>query len=92
MTTQIDLDGSRWRTKADFYDAILPALGAPSWHGRNLDALDDTIRGDDINQVRLPFAIHIRGLAAMGADARATVAQFAQLIADCKAEVSFVLE
>jgi RNAse (barnase) inhibitor barstar len=84
--TRIDLDGSRWKNSADFYEALLTALGAPSWHGRNLDALSDTLRGDDINQVRLPFAIHIHGLSTMGPDARSIVTRFAELISDSKAE------
>lgn len=45
-------DGVRWNTAEDFYDAFLEAVGAPSWHGHNLDALYDSIGGDDINTVR----------------------------------------
>ncbi|HYM31117.1 MAG TPA: barstar family protein, partial [Candidatus Cybelea sp.] len=76
----IDMDGSAWNSVADFYDVILPALGAPKWHGRNLDALNDSISGNDINEVRLPYTIRIRGAANMNATARAMVERFRELI------------
>ena len=56
----IRLDSSGWRTPADFYSALLPQLGAPSWHGRNLDALFDSLSGG-INRVEPPIRIELRG-------------------------------
>ena len=47
---QIILDALGWKEKDDFYGDLLPSLGAPNWHGRNLDALNDSIRGDDIKK------------------------------------------
>ena len=43
------LDGARWKTADDFYNAFLEAVGAPPWHGRNFNALRDSIAGGDIN-------------------------------------------
>lgn len=54
---QIELDASAWTEPGDFYEALLPQLGAPDWHGRNLDALEDSIFGGDINSVEPPFHI-----------------------------------
>lgn len=34
----IELDASGWTKPLDFYLALLPQLGAPDWHGLNLDA------------------------------------------------------
>jgi hypothetical protein len=84
--TRIELDGSRWASKGDFYDALLPALGAPAWHGRNLDALNESIRSARINEVRMPYTIRIRGFATMQPDAKDMVNRFAKLIADRRAE------
>lgn len=39
----IDLDGSGWGRPDDFYDALLPELGAPEWHGHNPNALNDSV-------------------------------------------------
>ena len=43
--TELVLNGADWTTKDDVYDAFFCAVGAPEWHGRNLDALADSIRG-----------------------------------------------
>jgi len=55
----ITLDGSNWTSAADFYSALLPALHAPTWHGRNLDALYDSLSGG-INGVEPPFHVVIQ--------------------------------
>jgi RNAse (barnase) inhibitor barstar len=82
--TEIQLDASNWRDREDFYDALLPALGAPEWHGRNLDALNDTIGGDGINAVHLPYRIAIVGLNAAPEELLIYLAKFASLIADLR--------
>jgi RNAse (barnase) inhibitor barstar len=69
MTEVIELDGSNWQTKADLYEALLKALGAPEWHGRNLDALADSIRGGDLNQINPPIQITFFGSETMGREA-----------------------
>ena len=64
------LDASAWQSRDDFYDALLPSLGAPAWHKRTLDALNDSIGGDDLNAVRLPFRITIAHSANGPSDLR----------------------
>jgi hypothetical protein len=34
----IDLEATGWKTPDDFYDALLPELGAPDWHGHTPNA------------------------------------------------------
>jgi hypothetical protein len=59
---QIVPDAGAWRTPEDFYASLLPAIGAPSWHGRNLDAIEETIFYDDrINGLRPPYHVRIIG-------------------------------
>jgi RNAse (barnase) inhibitor barstar len=41
----IELDAENWETAIDFYKALLPALGAPEWHGYSPDALIDSMSG-----------------------------------------------
>jgi len=48
------LDGSTWNTRDHVYAAFFAAVGAPSWHGRNLDARNDSIATGQINQIELP--------------------------------------
>ena len=57
----ITLDASGWKTPLDFYDALLPALGAPHWHGRSVNALIDSMVYGGINAVEPPYEIHITG-------------------------------
>ena len=60
------LDASTWDTNSEwkweqcFYDAFFAAVGAPLWHGRNFDALADSIDGGGINQIEVPYKIVIQ--------------------------------
>jgi hypothetical protein len=38
------IDGTRIRSKDDFYTAVAAALSFPEWFGSNLDALADCLR------------------------------------------------
>ena len=38
------IDGTRIRSKDDFYTEVAAALSFPDWFGRNLDALADCLR------------------------------------------------
>jgi RNAse (barnase) inhibitor barstar len=76
------LDGTDWKTKDDFYDAFFQAVGAPSWHGRNFNALTDSIATGQINRVELPYSIQITGCEKMPAGVRTIVNDFSSLIKD----------
>ena len=52
---ELTLDGASWTTKDDVYNALFRAVGAPVWHGRNFDALNDSIAGGSINGVEVPY-------------------------------------
>lgn len=83
---RIVLDGVAWQTGNDFYAALLDALGAPAWHGHNLDAINDSFTSGDINRVNPPFAIRIVGSDRMGPQARAMVTRFCEHIDGLRAE------
>ena len=74
------LDGARWKTADDFYNAFLEAVGAPPWHGRNFNALRDSIAVGDINAVDLPYDIVVLGTSRMSEPALEMVKQFRELI------------
>jgi len=75
---------SGWENASDFYDAYLAAVGAPASHGRNLDALWDSLTGGDISQRNPPFHIQINGTTGMGDDAREMLERFQALIAEAR--------
>lgn len=68
--TVVELDASRWTGVDDFYAALLTGLGAPSWHGRSLDALVDSMIVGGINAVEQPFTLLIHDLDRADRSAR----------------------
>lgn len=78
------LDGVGWKTADDFYNAFLEAVGAPPWHGRNFNALRDSIAGGDINAVGLPYDIVVLGTSKMSEPALAIVERFRELIEELR--------
>jgi RNAse (barnase) inhibitor barstar len=81
----IDLDGGAWATKDDFYTSYFAAVGAPAWHGRNLDALWDSLTAGGINQRNLPFRIQVSGTTRMSPVAR-EVTRFEALVREAEQE------
>jgi RNAse (barnase) inhibitor barstar len=81
---EIKLDTSTWRARNDFYNALLPALGAPSLHGRNLDALNDSLGDGDINQIKPPFHITNTSVASVAAELLSYLKSFAKLVDDLR--------
>jgi RNAse (barnase) inhibitor barstar len=85
-TRRIVLDVTGCTTTAELNEAAAKVLGAPDWHGRNLDAWWDSLRSDDINEVRAPYTIVIRGSRTVPADLAEYVRRFASLFDDARAE------
>ena len=56
----LKIDVSDCMTTDDVYRRLLAILDAPDWHGRNLDALWDSITSD-INGLLPPYSIEIAG-------------------------------
>jgi RNAse (barnase) inhibitor barstar len=91
--SQIYLDATNWRISDDFYLALLPKLGAPGWHGHNLDALWDTLTDGQINQVNPPLEIFIRGMSLAPFEVHRVVVRFSELMVQARREgVSILLK
>ena len=58
---RIYIDVSGCRTTETFYRMLLSELGAPDWHGHNLDALWDSITGGHINEIAPPYHVEVSG-------------------------------
>jgi hypothetical protein len=78
---RIEIDASGWQTVADGWAAILAALEAPAWHGRNLDALADSLSGG-VNGVAAPFALHLTGTSTLPPPVSAWLDRVAQVFAE----------
>ncbi len=66
----VQLDASKWKTGLDFYEDLLAALGAPRWHGRNINALIDSMIYGGINAIEPPLTIRITGTDNLPEDAK----------------------
>lgn len=82
---EIELDASAWASSDDFFSTLLSELGAPDWHGHNLDALWDSITSD-INEVEPPFSIVLRHANHSSEDMTALFAQVSDLFAQARRE------
>ena len=83
---EIVLDGKGWRTRDDIYDAFFAAVEAPPWHGRNFNALRDSIATGDINQVEVPYRVVIRNFDLVSGEARTMASDFIDLLRELQQE------
>lgn len=86
VSRKIALDGARWQSADDACDALFAALGSPAWHGRDFNALRDSVGEGSINRVETPYDLRIAGIGSMAPAARAFVADFADLIREMQAD------
>ena len=78
----LNLDASQWQNALDFYDGLLDTLRAPDWHGRNINALIDSIIYGDINEIEPPFRVTVIGLSHAGEAAKAALAEAFEALAE----------
>ncbi len=81
---ELVLDGKNWTTPDNVYHAFFEAVGAPIWHGHNLNALRDSICVGRINKIDLPYSIRIKNYALIGTAAKKMAADFVQLVKELK--------
>lgn len=92
---QIEIDASGWNNEDDLWDGLLDGLGAPSWHGHNLDALWETVtesavfgldEGQTINSVRPPFEIIVKNVASLRSTLIERLTRISEVLEQAKAE------
>ncbi|MBW6522911.1 barstar family protein [Sphingomonas sp. RHCKR47] len=81
----ITLDARGWREFRDIYAALLPALGAPDWHGPNLDAVYDALVAGHY-RVALPLVVTIRDTASASEAVRAYLPRLVTVFDDARAQ------
>ncbi len=60
--TRVIIDWSIIKDLDHFYDVVLPQCGSPEWHGRNLDALNDSWVTGSISSGGPPFQFEIKNM------------------------------
>ncbi len=58
--TSLEIDWAAIHSPSDFFDVVLRQMQAPEWHGRNLDALNDSWVTGDICPTGPPFRFRFR--------------------------------
>lgn len=80
---QLSVDVSQCITVDEFYSVFLRALRAPEWHGRNLNALWDSITSD-INDVMPPYVVVVSGSGALPGNLSGELERFQELFAEAR--------
>ena len=65
---EIALDATNWRSPLEFYAALLPAIGAPAWHGESVNALTDSMINGGINKLKPPYVVRVHNMGGVPAD------------------------
>lgn len=84
MTT-LTFDAARWVTFRDIYAAILPALGAPDWHGPNLDAVYDALVAGH-SRVPSPLELTIVNVSAASEGVRVYLDRLVTVFDDARSD------
>lgn len=80
------LDASSWKSKDDIYDSFFRAVGAPEWHGRNFNALRDSIKTGQINQIEIPYRLVVTDYRKTDPGAVPMAEDFFSLIRELESE------
>jgi len=78
--TVIELNAADWTCSDHFFDAFFRAVGAPEWHGRNFNALDDSIGAGGISRIDVPYRLVVQNLRAANQETKNLISDFAKLI------------
>jgi RNAse (barnase) inhibitor barstar len=79
------MDGRNWKNQDDVYESFFQAVGAPSWHGRNFIALNDSTGTGKINRIEAPDRLVIQNHDLIQIGARKMTDDFITLIRELKA-------
>lgn len=85
---ELILNGADWRTRDDVYDSFFQAVGAPDWHGRNFNALRDSIATGSINAVEVPYRLVIKNYDKIAPSAKQMADDFIGLIRELASQGS----
>jgi RNAse (barnase) inhibitor barstar len=66
--------------------AFFQVVGAPSWHGRNFNALRDSIGGGQINNIEIPYRLVFRNYGKVHPAVREQAAHFIDVIRELAGE------
>jgi len=79
---QLHLDAQGWKSANDVYESFFRAVGAPTWHGKNFNALIDSIARGSINEIEVPYRLIISNSQRANTEVKQFLRDFSELIRD----------
>lgn len=83
----LTIDGAGLQTVDDAYSALFPAWEAPTWHGRNFNALRDSLLIGSINAIEPPFLIVVCNSNRLGPGAKQLLKHFDDLLHEIREDL-----
>jgi RNAse (barnase) inhibitor barstar len=81
---QITLHPTLWKSEEDFFDEVLRNLDAPDWHGKNYDALSDSLVTGQVNGVEPPIKFVIEETQTLPQIAAHALAELESIAAEAR--------
>ena len=82
---ELVLDGRNWQTELDLIEAVIAGVGGPFWHGRNYNALYDSLVVGSINGIDPPYDFIIKLPTDVRTEVAAAVSYFLARISEWRA-------
>ncbi len=82
----IVIDGHDWETELDLIEAIIKGVDGPFWHGRNYNALYDSLVIGSVNGIDPPYDFVIRPPANPTPELAAAISYFLATIEEWRTE------
>ena len=83
---ELVMDAASWKTRDDLFLSFFKAVDAPPWHGRNFDALRDSVGAGHINRIEVPYRLVLKNYARVHPAVRADAEHFIDVIRELAAE------
>ena len=77
---ELAMDASEWETVDDLFRSFFRVVGAPSWHGRNFNALRDSVGVGQINDIEVPYRLVFRNFDKIRPAVKEHAEQFIDVI------------
>jgi len=89
---ELHIDAAKWKSKDDLWLAFFEAVKAPSWHGRNFNALRDSVGTGDINGMEVPYRLVILNYGALSPELKAFTDDFIGVLHELAAKRNVPVE
>ena len=70
--------------KLDLIELLLTVMGAPQWHGRNLDALDESVAYGGNDTVEPPYSVKFINAGNLSPDLKHELERIKEIFTDAR--------